>query len=430
MEISRDKYLNQLIIRMHNGLIKIITGIRRCGKSFLLNNIFYNYLLKNGVDESHIIKFAFDSNEYLEKIGEDELELSEQKRKVDPRKFTQYVSSKIVDENMYYLLLDEVQNLGAFEYVLNSYLRKNNLDVYVTGSNSKFLSSDIITEFAGRGDEIHMLPLSFSEFYKSYEGNDEEALDGYFVYGGLPAVFLMKDEVQKQKYLKTQIANVYLRDLINRYNIKNDDSLNELLNILASGISTLINPTKLSNTFKSVKNEVLSNKTISNYIDYLEDAFIIKTSKRYDVKGKKYISTPFKVYFEDVGLRNAQLDFRQIETTHIMENIIFNELRYRGFNVDVGVVESKTTSNGKTIRKSFEVDFVANLGRKRYYIQSAYDIPDNEKLKQETNSFDRIDDSFKKIIVVNRTMKARTTEKGYTIIGIKEFLLNEDSLNF
>lgn len=430
MEINRDKYLNQLIIRKHNGLIKIITGIRRCGKSYLLNNIFYNHLKSVGIDESHIIKFAFDSNDDLELINEDILSLDAFKRKVDPKKFTNYINSKILDKNMYYLLLDEVQNLGAFETVLNSYLRKDNIDVYVTGSNSKFLSSDIISEFAGRGDEIHMMPLSFLEFYSSYNGTADEALDDYFVYGGLPALALMKDEVQKGQYLKTQIQNVYLKDIINRYNLKKYDSINELLDVLASGISTLVNPLKLANTFKSVKKESLSNKTIAEYIEYMQDAFIIKVAKRYDVKGKKYISTPFKIYFEDIGLRNAKLDFRQIEDTHIMENIIFNELRYRGFNVDVGVVEQRTTINKKTNRKYLEVDFIANLGRKKYYIQSAYDIPNNEKLEQETNSFNQIDDSFKKIIIVNKTLKPRTTEKGYTIIGLKEFLLNENSLDF
>lgn len=429
MEIRRDKYLNQLIIRKHNGLVKVITGIRRCGKSYLLNNLFYTHLIGEGVDEAHIIKFAFDSSVDLELIGESALQIEEQKRKVDPQKFTNYISSKIIDNKMYYLLLDEVQNLGAFESVLNSYLRKNNIDVYVTGSNSKFLSTDVITEFAGRGDEIHMMPLSFSEFYSCYDGSFDEALDYYFVYGGLPAIVSMKDETQKVQYLKTQMQNVYLRDIINRYKLNNHNSIGELLDILASGIASFVNPSKLSNTFKSLKKETLTDKTISNYIEYMQDAYIIKIAKRYDVKGKKYISTPFKIYFEDVGLRNARLDFRQIEETHLMENIIFNELRCRGFNVDVGVVEQRTTIDGKTDRKYYEVDFIANLGRKKYYIQSAYDIPSNEKLQQETNSFDRIDDSFKKIIIVNKTIKPRTTEKGYTILGLKDFLLDEKSLD-
>ena len=429
MERRRDKYLNQLIIRKHNRLVKVITGIRRCGKSYLLNNLFYTHLISEGVDEAHIIKFAFDSNVDLGLIGESALQIEEQKRKVDPQKFTNYISSKIIDNKMYYLLLDEVQNLGAFESVLNSYLRKNNIDVYVTGSNSKFLSTDVITEFAGRGDEIHMMPLSFSEFYSCYDGSFDEALDYYFVYGGLPAIVSMKDETQKVQYLKTQMQNVYLRDIINRYKLNNHNSIGELLDILASSIASFVNPSKLSNTFKSLKKETLTDKTISNYIEYMQDAYIIKIAKRYDVKGKKYISTPFKIYFEDVGLRNARLDFRQIEETHLMENIIFNELRFRGFNVDVGVVEQRTTIDGKTDRKYYEVDFIANLGRKKYYIQSAYDIPSNEKLQQETNSFDRIDDSFKKIIIVNKTIKPRTTEKGYTILGLKDFLLDEKSLD-
>ncbi len=429
MEIKRDKYVNQLVIRKHNGFIKVITGIRRCGKSYLLNNLFYQHLINEGIEESHIIKFAFDSGDDLGLIGENALEIHNQKRKVDPQKFMNYIASKIVDDNMYYLLLDEVQNLGAFESVLNAYLRKNNLDVYVTGSNSKFLSTDIITEFAGRGDEIHVMPLSFSEFNSVYNGNIDEALDDYFVYGGLPAISLMNNETQKVQYLKTQIQNVYLRDIVTHYNLKENSSITELLDILASGISTLVNPLKLSHTFKSVKNESLSDNTISKYIEYMQDAFLIKTVKRYDVKGKKYISTPYKIYFEDIGLRNAKLEFRQIEETHIMENIIYNELRYRGFNVDVGVVEQRTTNNNRTERKYFEIDFIASLGRKKYYIQSAYDIPNNDKLQQEANSFDRINDSFKKIIIVNKTMKSRTTEKGYTIISLKEFLLNEGSLD-
>lgn len=430
MEIKRDTYLKQLLNRKHNGVVKIITGIRRCGKSYLMNTLFYKQLRSEGVDDAHIIKFAFDSSDDLGLIGENALQIYEEKRKADPHKFVKYINSKISDDQMYYLLLDEVQNLGAFEAVLNGYLRRNNLDVYVTGSNSKFLSTDIITEFAGRGDEIHMMPLSFSEFISCYEGSVDEALDDYFVYGGLPAIALMRDEVQKTQYLKTQIENVYLRDIIKRYNLRDTNSIGELLDILASSIASLVNPLKLSNTFKSVKKEILTDNTIAKYIEYMQDAFIIKKAKRYDVKGKRYISTPFKIYFEDVGLRNARLDFRQIDDTHIMENIIFNELRYRGFSVDVGTVEQRRTVDGKTDRRYYEVDFVATLGRKKYYIQSAYDIPDSEKLKQETQSFDNIHDSFKKIIIVNRTMKPRTTESGYTIISLKDFLLNDDSLDF
>lgn len=429
MEIKRDKYLQMLNIRKHNGLIKVITGIRRCGKSYLLNTIFYKNLLANGVKEDHIIRFAFDSADDLRLIGEDLQELAEKKQKVNPNKFTDYMSKQIIDSDMYYLLLDEVQNLGGFETVLNGYLRKSNLDVYVTGSNSKFLSKDIITEFAGRGDEIHVLPLTFSEFYSVFNGTKEEAFDEYMVYGGLPAVALMNTDEQKIKYLQTQISNVYLRDIVLRHNLASDRDLGELIDILASGISSLTNPSKLADTFRSVKKASLSAVTIDKYIDYMEEAFILSKVKRYDVKGKKYIGTPYKIYFEDVGLRNARINFRQNESTHIMENILYNELRYRGFNVDVGVVETREKDDaGKEIRKQLEIDFVANKGSKRYYIQSAYAILDEEKYKQETRSFDKMQDSFKKIIVVERSMKPRQNEKGYVMMGVKEFLLDETSL--
>ena len=340
MEIKRDKYLNKLIIRKHNGLIKIITGIRRCGKSYLLNRLFYNHLIKQGVSANHIIKFAFDSADDLNLIDENLIDINIEKRKVDPKKFINYISSKITDNNMYYLLLDEVQNLGSFEAILNGYLRKEILDVYVTGSDSKFLSSDIITEFAGRGDEIHIMPLSFSKFFPTYTGNKESAFDEYSLYGGLPAICSMKTSEQKIEYLESQMKNVYLRDIIDRYNLNNDENIGELLNIIASNISILVNPPKLANTFKSVRSTSISVNTISNYINYLKETFLISYVQRYDVKGKKYINTPFKIYFEDIGLRNARLHFRQVEQTHIMENIIYNELRYRGFKVDVGVVES------------------------------------------------------------------------------------------
>lgn len=430
MEIARNKYLDMLKVRMHNSFVKVITGIRRCGKSYLLNEIFYNYLLKQGVDKEHIVKFAFDSAKDLSLIGENLQDLSRNKQKVNPQKFMEYIDLKIKDGNMYYLLLDEVQNLDCFEAVLNGYLREKNLDVYVTGSNSKFLSRDVLTEFAGRGDEIHVLPLSFSEFYACYDGDKEYAFDDYMVYGGLPAIVSMKTDEQKSTYLKTQFQNVYLKDIVERQHLNNDENIGELLNIIASGISTLTNPTKLSNTFKSVKNVNLSATTIDKYIDYMQDAFIISKVNRYDVKGKKYINTPYKIYFEDVGLRNARLDFRQIENTHIMENIIYNELRYRGYNVDVGVVEARETKNGKTQRKQLEIDFVANQGNKRYYIQSAYDIPDEDKMRQETQSFDKTNDSFKKIIIIEKNMKPRRNEKGYLIMGVKEFLLNPNSLEF
>lgn len=428
MEIKRDKYLEMLQIRRHNGFIKVITGIRRCGKSYLMNDIFYEKLRQEGVDESHIIKFAFDSAEDLLLIGEDLQDLFINKKKVDPKKFMTFISQRMIDNDMYYLLLDEVQNLGCFEAVLNGYLRKKNMDVYVTGSNSKFLSSDVLTEFAGRGDEIHVLPLSFSEFYANYQDGLDYAFDDYMIYGGLPAVALMKTSEQKSSYLKTQLQNVYLKDLVERNNLNSDDNIGELLDIIASGISSLTNPTKLANTFKSIKNTSLSALTIDRYITYMQQAFILSKVNKYDVKGKKYINTPYKIYFEDVGLCNARLDFRQIEETHLMENIIYNELRYRGYNVDVGFVETRENIDGTLKRKQLEIDFVANQGNKRYYIQSAYDIPNEEKMKQETKSLDNIDDSFKKIIVVRNSIKPRRNEKGYLIVGLKEFLLDPNSL--
>lgn len=428
MEIKRDKYLEMLQIRRHNGFIKVITGIRRCGKSYLMNDIFYEKLRQEGIDESHIIKFAFDSAEDLLLIGEDLQDLFINKKKVDPKKFMTFISQRMIDNDMYYLLLDEVQNLGCFEAVLNGYLRKKNMDVYVTGSNSKFLSSDVLTEFAGRGDEIHVLPLSFSEFYANYQDGLDYAFDDYMIYGGLPAVALMKTSEQKSSYLKTQLQNVYLKDLVERNNLNSNENIGELLDIIASSISSLTNPTKLANTFKSIKNTSLSALTIDRYITYMQQAFILSKVNKYDVKGKKYINTPYKIYFEDVGLRNARLDFRQIEETHLMENIIYNELRYRGYNVDVGFVETRENIDGTLKRKQLEIDFVANQGNKRYYIQSAYDIPNEEKMKQETKSLDNIDDSFKKIIVVRNSIKPRRNEKGYLIVGLKEFLLDPNSL--
>ena len=412
MEIARNKYLEMLTLRKHNGFIKVITGIRRCGKSYLLNEIFYNDLLKNGIQENHIIKFAFDSAKDLTLIGEDLQKLNKNRQKVNPKKFLEYIESKIVDNNMYYLLLDEVQNLDCFETILNGYLREKNLDVYVTGSNSKFLSKDVLTEFAGRGDEIHVFPLSFSEFYSFSNGNLDYAFDEYMTYGGLPAIALMKTEEQKVNYLKTQIKNVYLKDIVERNHLFSDENIEELLSVIASGIASLTNPSKLANTFKSVKKSTISANTINSYINYMQDAFILSKVNRYDLKGKKYINSPYKIYFEDVGLRNAQLDFRQIENTHLMENVIYNELRYRGYHVDVGVVNTKENKDGIFKRKQLEIDFVANLGSKRYYIQSAYDIPDEEKMQQETKSFDKTRDSFKKIVIVEKKHEAKKNWKG------------------
>lgn len=431
MEIKRDEYLQRLIVRRHNGFIKVITGIRRSGKSYLLNTLFYNYLINESVDSDHIIKFAFDSAEDLLKIGEDPIVLDNEKndRKVDPKKFLNWILPQIKDDGMYYILLDEVQKLGAFESVLNGFLRKDNTDVFVTGSNSKFLSKDILTEFEGRGDEIHILPLSFSEYYAFKGGDKGEAFDDYSVYGGLPAVALMTSEEQKSTYLISQMQNLYLKDIIMRNNLPENTSIGEVLDVIASGISSLTNPKKIADTFLSVLQEKISDYTVNKYIDHMEDAFMISRVKRYDIKGRKYIGTPYKIYFEDVGLRNARLNFRQIESTHIMENIIFNELRYRGYRVDVGMVESREKDkNGKDIRVQREIDFIASMGSKKYYIQSAYAIPNQDKYKQETASFDKTLDSFKKIIIVEKSMKPRRDEKGYVMMGVKEFLLDKDSL--
>lgn len=432
MEIKRDEYLNRLIVRKHNGFIKVITGIRRSGKSYLLNTLFYDHLKGIGISDDHIIKFAFDSADDLLKIGEDPIVLDNEKeeRKVDPAKFLNWLLPQVSGDAMDYILLDEVQKLGAFESVLNGFLRKKNLDVFVTGSNSKFLSKDILTEFEGRGDEIHILPLSFSEFYAFKGGDKSEAFDEYSVYGGLPAVALMATEEQKSTYLISQMRNLYLKDIINRCNLPENTRIGEVLDVIASGIASLTNPKKISDTFASVKQEKISDFTVDKYIGYMEDAFMLSRVKRYNIKGRKYIGTPYKIYFEDIGLRNARLNFRQIESTHIMENIIYNELRYRSYQVDVGVVEScEKDGDGKDIRKKREIDFVASLGSKKYYIQSAYAIPDEEKYAQETAAFDKTKDSFKKIIVVEKSMKPRYDEKGYVIMGVKEFLLDKNSLD-
>ncbi len=430
--IIRDRYLKLLQIRRNNGLIKVITGLRRSGKSYLMNEIFYNDLLKSGIKEEQIIKFAFDSYDDLLKIGEKLEDIEKDNRKVDASKFIKYISSKIGKGTNYIFLLDEVQKLSSFESVLNSYLKMKNIDIYVTGSNSKFLSSDIVTEFRGRGDVIHVLPLSFSEFYAYYKGNKEYALDDYINYGGLPDVSLMKDDEQKINYLDKQLKTVYLADIKNRHNLNENSDIDDLLNVVSSNISSLLNPLKLENTFKTNKKSNLNHVTIDKYISYMEDAFMLKKSFRYDIKGKKYINSPYKIYFEDLGIRNASISFRQRDDyPMMMENIIYNELRYRGYNVDVGVVETREyNKNNSSIRKQLEVDFVANLGSKRYYIQSACAIPSAEKMNQELKSFNNLNDSFKKIIVVEKSMKPKRNEKGYLMIGLKEFLLNIDSLEF
>ena len=431
MEIKRDVYLNRLIVRKHNGFIKVITGIRRCGKSYLLNTLFYNHLKSENIAEDHIIKFAFDTAQDLIKIGEDPIILDNEKeyRKVDPSKFLNWLMPQIKGDEMHYLLLDEVQKLGAFESVLNGFLRNSNVDVYVTGSNSKFLSKDILTEFEGRGDEVHVLPLSFSEYYAFKQGEKGDAYDDYSVYGGLPAVALMTTEEQKTNYLISQMKNVYLRDIILRYSVQDETALGEVMDVIASGISTLTNPRKIASTMNSVHGSTTCDTTVDKYIGYAEEAFILNRVKRYNVKGRKYIGTPYKIYFEDIGLRNARLAFRQIEETHIMENIIYNELRFRGYQVDVGTVESREKdADGKDVRVQREIDFIATLGSKKYYIQSAYAIPNKEKYEQETMSFERTMDSFKKIIIVEKSMKPRYDENGYLMMGVKEFLLDANSL--
>lgn len=417
MEIKRDAYLEQLKIRRDNGMIKIITGIRRCGKSFLLFVLFKKYLLETGIDADHIIELALDGIE------------SEELR--DPKICYQYIKERIKDEGKYYLLLDEVQFMPRFEEVLNSMLRIKNIDVYVTGSNSKFLSSDVITEFRGRGDEIRIYPLSFAEFFSAYDGDYDDAWNEYLIYGGLPQVAQFSLERQKAEYLKNIFANVYIKDVVDRNKLQNVDEIDTLVDVLASAIGATTNPTKISNTFKSERGITYSNKTISNHIDYLAQSFLISKASRYDIKGRKYVGANLKYYFTDIGLRNARLNFRQQETTHIMENIVYNELLIRGYNVDVGIVEIfGKDGEGKTTRKQLEVDFVVNQGSQRYYIQVAYDMSSEEKQAQEFNSLRNIPDSFKKIVIVNGTKKPWRNDEGFVIMGMKYFLLNADSLEF
>jgi uncharacterized protein len=424
MQIKRDKYLHDLILRQNNGLVKVITGIRRSGKSFLLNEIFYQYLLNQGTDKSHIIKFAFDSADDLELIGENLFELQKEIRKVDPQKFVSYIKSKVTDNQNYYLLLDEVQLLESFESVLDGYLYKQNLDVYVTGSNSKFLSTDVITEFRGRGDEVHVYPLSFAEFTSAFNGDKYEAWNEYFVYGGLPFVATLKTDEQKIRYLQNLFEETYIKDIIERHKIKKTQELENLINVLASATGSLTNATRIQNTFQSSIKSKISVDTVIDYIGCLKESFIINEAERYDVKGRKYIGSQQKYYFEDVGLRNARLNFRQTEENHIMENIIYNELRYRGFSVDVGVVEKRIKDEkGKEIRTRLEIDFVANKGSERCYIQSAFAVPDKEKELQEKKSLQNVGDSFTKIIVVKDPVKMSRDENGIITVGIFDFLL-------
>ena len=410
MEIKRDIYLQRLIRKEKNGLIKIVTGVRRCGKSYLLFNLFHDYLTGKGVDGDHIIEVALDdrSNKELR----------------DPDNMLSYVKSGIKDDRTYYIILD-----GEFEDVLNSLLHIRNADIYVTGSNSRFLSSDVITEFRGRGDEIRMYPLSFAEYSSVYEGSADEAWDDYCVYGGLPLILSRDSAEEKAGYLTSLFQKVYLSDIIDRHNVRNRDELDELVDVLASAVGSLTNPVKLANTFKTIKKKTISDKTLKNYLDYLIDAFLVSKAVRYDIRGRKYIGSPAKYYFEDVGLRNARLNFRQTEENHIMENIIYNELRIRGFRVDVGVVETSVKTDDKTSKKQLEVDFIATKGNEKYYIQSAFAMPTPEKREQEARPLNAIGDSFKKIIVVRENIKPRRDDMGIVTVGIRNFLLDERILS-
>lgn len=429
MEIRRDYYLEKLIKRKNNGLIKVVTGIRRCGKSFLLNNLFYHHLLESRVDTDHIIRFAFDSADDLHLIGESLIQMNKEKRGADPEKFTAYIRAKVADDGMYYLLLDEIQMLDCFEAVLNGYLRKEDMDIFVTGSNAKLLSKDIATEFAGRGDEIHMYPLSFSEFMSVYRGDKYTGLSEYMLYGGIPLVVLRDDANDKAAALENLFSEIYIRDICRRNRVRNVGELEDLLNILSSAIGSLTNPEKLKNTFKTAKKSRITSATIQKYLTFFEDSFLIESAQRYDIRGKAYIETPKKYYFSDLGLRNARINFRQFEQTHSMENVIYNELRMRGYHVDVGVVPiAEKDAEGKATRKQLEVDFVCNLGSSRYYIQSAYSLPDEAKRAQEIRPFRKIDDSFKKIIITKDVVPPYYDEYGILTLNIYDFLLDPKSI--
>ena len=415
MVIERNKYLQELVSCRHNGLVKIITGMRRCGKSFLLFRLFRRFLEDNGVANDHIVEMAFDDYAFKEFRN--------------PDKFYAYVKGRIIDDQPYYILLDEVQMLDEFEDVLNGLLHIPNADVYVTGSNAKFLSKDIITEFRGRGYQIHVSPLSFAEFMSVYEGDREDGWNEYLLYGGLPPVVLLKTEEGKVKLLDSLLAETYIIDVVNRNKIKNDSELNDLFKILASGIGGLTNPQRLSNTFQSVKNVSISPATIKKYIECLSDAFLLESCNRYDVKGRKYIGTPLKYYFSDLGIRNALLGFRQQEKTHLMENAVYNELCARGYSVDIGNVEVNTVDEkGTKVRRMLEVDFVCNRGYKRCYIQSALSLPDREKMQQESASLLRIDDSFMKYVITGDRIKKYQNDDGIVIMNVFDFLLDEQSV--
>lgn len=417
MEINRDLYLKRLIEHKHNGMVKIITGVRRCGKSYLLNTLFYGHLKDNGILDNHIIKIDLDD------YGNKAL--------LNPDALYNHVKERIVDTERYYILLDEIQAVKDFESVVNGFMHIPNADIYITGSNSKFLSSDIITEFRGRGDEIRVYPLCFSEFYSVYGGEFEKAWLMYCNYGGMPLALNMQSVEDKSRYLTGLFETTYMSDIINRHKLRGNAEINELTDVIASSIGALTNPLKLANTFASEKRVKLSANTIGSYLEYLQDSFLIDKALRYDIKGKKYINTPAKYYFVDMGLRNARLSFRQQEYTHIMENVIYNELKLRGYSVDVGMVETTSSESGNQMRKQLEVDFVVNIGNRRYYIQSAYTIPSEEKMKQEQTSLLAINDAFKKIIIVNQPILTGYNESGVLMVSLSDFLLSpETAINF
>ena len=415
MEINRDHYLKQLTDRLQNGMIKVITGLRRSGKSYLLNHIFYQYLKSARVNDEHIVMLQFDTEE--------------SEHLLDRHVLGEHIRSRITDDEWYYLLLDEIQYVEGFEKVLNSLLRRGNIDIYVTGSNSRFLSSDIITEFRGRGDEIHLLPLSFSEFYSVDPGNENEAWAEYMVYGGLPYILNRKTEEQKSEYLKNLFKETYMKDILDHNRMKGVSEMEELIDILASSVGSLANPSRIANTFESVKKVKIAKETVGNYIDYLEDAFLISETKRYDVKGRRYIDTPLKYYFEDIGLRNARLNFRQLEEPHLMENAIYNELRYRGYNIDIGVVEINEKKEDRYQRKQLEIDFIANKGSKKYYIQVAQGLSDPTKREQEIKSLKNVRDGFKKVLIRKDNSITFTDEDGILNLYLFDFLLNRKTLD-